>query len=176
MPVVRVDAAFERVHLDETSWVDVTRDWLAEPDELFTALRDGVAWQASRLFRYDHWVEERRLGAMWRPGSPLPHPAPAEVHKALQSRYGVRFNGFGLSLALFCFRLVCIVTRAQCVLNQIRLGISLWCGTLSGCGRCLRSFWRVRFRTACAAPSQCSGKAVIVARHAEIVRLPLACS
>ena len=88
---------FERIQLDEGSWVEVARGWLdADADELFTALRDDVPWQASRLFRYDHWVEERRLGSMWRPGRPLPHPALADVHRALQQRYKVRFDGFGL--------------------------------------------------------------------------------
>ncbi len=87
---------FERIQLDETSWVDVARGWLAEPDELFAALLADVPWQASKLFRYDHWVEERRLGSMWRPGRPLPHPALADVHKSLQQRYKVRFDGFGL--------------------------------------------------------------------------------
>ena len=89
---------FERIQLDETSWVDVARGWVVEPDadELFAALHENVAWQASKLFRYDHWVEERRLGSMWRPGLPLPHPHLADVHRALQRRYKVRFDGFGL--------------------------------------------------------------------------------
>jgi alkylated DNA repair dioxygenase AlkB len=96
MVAVDPEVPFERVQLDETSWVDIARGWVTEADVLFAALRDGVAWQASRLFRYDHWVEERRLGAMWRSGRPLPHPALAEVHRALQRRYKVRFDGFGL--------------------------------------------------------------------------------
>ncbi|HEY2429378.1 MAG TPA: alpha-ketoglutarate-dependent dioxygenase AlkB, partial [Acidimicrobiales bacterium] len=62
----------------------------------FEALRGDVAWRPSRLFRYDHWVEERRLGSYWRPGLPLPHAALAEVQRALQRRYRVRFDGFGL--------------------------------------------------------------------------------
>ena len=90
------DARFERVQLDDTSWVDVSRSWVTGADTLFPALRDGVAWQTSRLFRYEQWVEERRLGASWRPGTPLPHPALAEIHRALQRRYHVRFDGFGL--------------------------------------------------------------------------------
>ena len=89
---------FERIPLDDTSWVDVARGWLPaeQADELFEALRTDVGWQTSRLFRYDHWVEERRLGAAWRTGTPLPHPALAGVHKALQERYHVRFGGFSL--------------------------------------------------------------------------------
>lgn len=95
---IRVDpeAVTERAALDQTSWVDVTRGWLAGADALHEALLTGVAWQTNRLFRYDHWVEERRLGAMWRPGTALPHPALAEVHRTLQHRYRVRFEGFSL--------------------------------------------------------------------------------
>jgi alkylated DNA repair dioxygenase AlkB len=93
---VNPDAEFERVQLDEGSWVDVARNWLLGADELYEALYGGVAWQPSRLFRYDHWVEERRLGAMWRPGTPLPHPALAEVHRTLQRTYKVEFRGFGM--------------------------------------------------------------------------------
>jgi alkylated DNA repair dioxygenase AlkB len=90
------EAEFERVWLDEHSWVDVCRGWLDGAPSLFESLRGGVAWQPSKLFRYDHWVEERRLGAMWRPGTPLPDPALADVHKTIQRRYGVQFSGFGL--------------------------------------------------------------------------------
>ena len=86
----------ERVALDATSWVDVGRGWLAGADELFAALRDGVAWRTSRLFRYDHLVEERRLGSYWRPGAPLPHPALAAITRDLRRRYRVGFEGFGL--------------------------------------------------------------------------------
>jgi alkylated DNA repair dioxygenase AlkB len=96
--VIGVDpnATTERLMLDDTSWVDVTRGWLSGADELYDALLTGVAWQTSRLYRYDHWVEERRLGSMWRPGTPLPHPALAEAHRTLQHRYGARFEGFSM--------------------------------------------------------------------------------
>jgi alkylated DNA repair dioxygenase AlkB len=93
---IDLDAVTERVDLGDGSWVDVTRNWLLGADELFAALRDGVAWQTNRMFRYDHWVEERRLGAAWRPGTPLPHPALAGVHKSLQRTYKVEFRGFSL--------------------------------------------------------------------------------
>ncbi len=87
---------FERVDLDQGSWVDLARGWLRGADQLATELIAGVDWRASQLFRYDHVVEERRLGSFWRPGRPLPHPAVAQVHRALQRRYKVLFEGFGL--------------------------------------------------------------------------------
>ncbi len=90
------DVHVERVWLDGTSWVDVARHWLAGADDLFRQLLDGVRWDTSRLFRYDHWVDEHRLVAAWRPGRPLPHPSLAGVHRALEGRYGVRFPGFSL--------------------------------------------------------------------------------
>jgi len=89
-------AATERVDLDGTSWVDVTRGWLSGADELHSELMECVPWRSSRLFRYDHWVEERRLGSFWSRGRPLPHPALAPIHKAVEKTYGVTFNGFGL--------------------------------------------------------------------------------
>lgn len=96
LPAIAPSCEVERVWLDETSWVDIGRGWLQNSHELFEHLRDNVAWQKSRLYRYDHWVEERRLGSMWRRGQPLPHPTLADVHKGLERRYGVRFEGFGL--------------------------------------------------------------------------------
>jgi alkylated DNA repair dioxygenase AlkB len=97
-PQVDRDAAVERVELSDGAWVDVARGWMAGADELFEALHTGVAWRSSRLFRYDHFVEERRLGAGWRPGTPLPHPALAEATRTLQHRYRARFDGFGMIL------------------------------------------------------------------------------
>lgn len=90
------DVPVERLWLDATSWVDIARGWVRDADTIYEHLHDGVAWQTSKLFRYDHWVEERRLGAMWRPGTPLPHPAIADAHRGLQRRYGVQFRGFGM--------------------------------------------------------------------------------
>jgi alkylated DNA repair dioxygenase AlkB len=90
------DVPVERVELDEGSWVDVVRGWLPEADAVAAALLVEVPWQASRLFRYDHEVEERRLGSAWQAGTPLPHPALAEATRVLQHRYKVRFGGFGM--------------------------------------------------------------------------------
>ncbi len=97
-PALDPAAVFERLWLDGTSWVDIARGWLNGADQVFDALREGVAWQTSRLFRYDHWVEERRMGSLWRPGLPHPHPPQAEATRALRRRYNAPFDTFGLIL------------------------------------------------------------------------------
>lgn len=90
------DAEFKRVELDETAWVDVSRNWLLGADELFAHLLHTVSWQTTRLFQYERSVEERRLGSAWQRGRPLPHPALADVTRAIQRRYRVEFPGFGI--------------------------------------------------------------------------------
>lgn len=90
------DVAVERLELGDGAWVEVARGWLTGADEVYEHLRTEVAWQTSQLFRYDHLVEERRLGAMWRTGMPLPHPALAEATRVLQHRYRATFDGFGM--------------------------------------------------------------------------------
>jgi alkylated DNA repair dioxygenase AlkB len=90
------DAVVERVQLDDASWVDVSRGWLTGADELFEVLLDGVDWQGSRIFRFEKWIEERRLGSYWSRGHPLPHPALAGIHKTLQRSYKATFEGFGM--------------------------------------------------------------------------------
>jgi alkylated DNA repair dioxygenase AlkB len=90
------DAVVERLDLGNGAWVDIARGWLAGADEVFAHLRDEVQWESSRLFRYDHFVEERRLGASWRRGRALPHPALAEATRTLQHRYRVEFSSFGM--------------------------------------------------------------------------------
>ena len=90
------DAPVERLWLDQSSWVDVHRGWISEPAEVYTALAEGVTWAQGRVFRYERWVDEPRLGASGRPGHD-PHPVLREAHRALQHRYGVRFGGYGLA-------------------------------------------------------------------------------
>ena len=93
---VNPSAQVERRTLDDGSWVDISRGWLSGADALYDSLLQGVPWQSSRLFRYDHWVEEKRLGSFWSRGRPLPHPALAEVTRTLQRNYKARFEGFGM--------------------------------------------------------------------------------
>lgn len=93
---IDTDVAVERLELGDGAWVDIARGWLAGADDLYAHLLDEVPWQTSRLFRYDHMVEERRLGAMWQRGRPLPHQALADATRTLQHRYKVQFDSFGM--------------------------------------------------------------------------------
>jgi alkylated DNA repair dioxygenase AlkB len=95
---LRTDAPVERVHLDEASWVDVVRGLLADPAEVFEAVHSSTRWVQGRLFRYERWVDEPRLGAGWRVGQPVAHPILLDVHRHLQATYGVRFDAFALAL------------------------------------------------------------------------------
>jgi alkylated DNA repair dioxygenase AlkB len=86
----------ERVWLDDRSWVDVARGWLLEPDAVYEAVVAGMAWTQGRLWRYERWVDEPRLGASWRPDREPPHPAVLAAHRAVRSRYKP-FGGCGLA-------------------------------------------------------------------------------
>ena len=92
-----VVGALERTWLDETSWVDVGRGWLRDPDDVYAALAEVVPWRQAALWRYDHPRLEHRLSASCRPTLAGPHPAVLETHKALRRHYGVELAGVGLS-------------------------------------------------------------------------------
>lgn len=95
--VIRPDATFERTMLDETSWVDVARGWLADPDGLHRDLLERGTWQERRLFRYETWVAEPRLGGRW-PTDPATEATRHELHRALRNRYRVDLDRGGLAL------------------------------------------------------------------------------
>jgi alkylated DNA repair dioxygenase AlkB len=96
-PAVAEDPVVERIDLGGGSWVDVVRGLVAGADQVYRTLTGGVAWQQSRLFRYERWVEDNRLGAMVRLDQPAPHPVLLDAHRWLTHRYGVRFDGYGLA-------------------------------------------------------------------------------
>jgi alkylated DNA repair dioxygenase AlkB len=89
--------SFERVQLDDTSWVDLSRGWLRDPGEVYDVLAAQVPWRQAALWRYDHPRLENRLSASCRPTLAGPHPALLATHKALRRRYGVELSGVGLS-------------------------------------------------------------------------------
>jgi hypothetical protein len=54
----------ERVQLDEWSWVDVVRGMVVDADAVHDELVSTVAWEQGRVFRYERWIDEPRLGAV----------------------------------------------------------------------------------------------------------------
>lgn len=96
---IRIDegAEPERTWLDDRSWVDVTRGWLQGADDLFDHLAANVEFRPSRVYRYDHWVDEPRMGTWFTPAT-APHPVLLEAQRKLQHRYRARFDGAALAL------------------------------------------------------------------------------
>lgn len=90
------DATFERVTLSAGTWVDLARGWLQGADELYADLVESVSWDQSRLWRYERWVEEPRLGAFFA-ARDAPAPVLQEATRALRARYGVAFDSFALA-------------------------------------------------------------------------------
>jgi alkylated DNA repair dioxygenase AlkB len=96
-PAVAPDARFERVRLDDASWIDVARGWLRGSDALLETLVRTVPWQQRRRRMYDRVVDDPRLSCWYEPGAPLPHPVLGVARDALTRRYGVPFGATGLN-------------------------------------------------------------------------------
>jgi alkylated DNA repair dioxygenase AlkB len=88
--------AFERQWLDETTWVDLARGFVTDPDEAYDHLATTVPWQTNRLWRYEKWVEEPRVSYGYQAGQPAPHAVLDETLDMLQQQYGVKFPGYSV--------------------------------------------------------------------------------
>ncbi|MBK5221314.1 MAG: alpha-ketoglutarate-dependent dioxygenase AlkB [Acidimicrobiia bacterium] len=93
--------SFERLQLDDRSWVDVARGFLDsighDTTGVYDAVEGNAPWQQGRVFRYERWVDEPRLAASYGRGTPAPHPAVTETQRLLQHHYHVQFGGYGLA-------------------------------------------------------------------------------
>ncbi|MCJ7436489.1 MAG: alpha-ketoglutarate-dependent dioxygenase AlkB [Acidimicrobiia bacterium] len=87
----------ERIALDETSWVEVTRNWLRGADTLLDALVPTITWHQGRRRMYDRILDEPRLSRSFSPGDALPHPALAAIQAALIERCAVPLGGMFLN-------------------------------------------------------------------------------
>jgi alkylated DNA repair dioxygenase AlkB len=96
-PVLEAARRFERIQLDERSWVDVARGWLRGADTLFDVLVDRVEWRQGRRRMYDRMVDDPRLSRWFRDADELPHPVLIDARRALEGSYGVPFTGPGLN-------------------------------------------------------------------------------
>ena len=92
-PQVSEQAPFERIALDDESWIDVARGWLLGSDTMLDALIERVDWQQHRRHMYDRMVDDPRLSRWYTRGAPLPHPALVEIGAQLETRLGVRLSG-----------------------------------------------------------------------------------
>ena len=77
----------ERTHLSHGAWIDVQRDWLDAPDEVFTALVQRVPWRSERREMYDAVVDVPRLVHTYLTGDPLPHPVLSRAREELSVHY-----------------------------------------------------------------------------------------
>jgi alkylated DNA repair dioxygenase AlkB len=84
------DVEVQRIDLGRGSWVDVVRSLVPRAQEVHDDLVESVPWQQSRVFRYERYIDEPRLGAV-RSGDDR-HPALVEVGEWLSARYRVPFG------------------------------------------------------------------------------------
>ncbi len=96
-PAVDQHAGFERIDLDEASWIDVARGWLLGADTLLDALIEVVDWRQGRRRMYDRMVDDPRLSRWYPAGDPLPHPALEMIGDALRTHIGVPLGSVGLN-------------------------------------------------------------------------------
>ena len=77
----------ERLQLTRGAWVDVQRDWLRSPSDVFDTLVSRGPWRAERRQMYDRVVDVPRLVHTYLPGETLPHPALAHARDELSRHY-----------------------------------------------------------------------------------------
>jgi alkylated DNA repair dioxygenase AlkB len=87
------DARWERIALDDTSWVDVCRNHLRGADDVLDVVIDSVPWQCGRRYMYDRMVDDPRLSYRAPRPELMPHPVLAQLRDGLSARYGVPLGG-----------------------------------------------------------------------------------
>jgi alkylated DNA repair dioxygenase AlkB len=96
-PVLCADPVTERIELSKGAWVDVVRGFVEAPGPLYDTVVGGVPWSQGRLFRYERWDDEPRMGAWFGLDRPAPDPLLVETTRWLTHRYRVRFDGYALA-------------------------------------------------------------------------------
>ncbi|MDQ1521518.1 MAG: hypothetical protein QOI55_2591, partial [Actinomycetota bacterium] len=86
----------ERLCFDEHSWVDITRGFLPDAKDVYDALVEKVDWRQGRLWRYERWIDEPRMGAGFSARN-IPVPEMVEAQRTIEKRYGVKFPSVGLA-------------------------------------------------------------------------------
>ena len=86
-PALDPAPTIERLELGGRSWIDRSPRWLRGGDELLEPLAAGLRWTAATRPMYGQMVDEPRLGALVRPGSPGSLPLLDEMARVLAARY-----------------------------------------------------------------------------------------
>lgn len=96
----RAFSRLERLHLDDTSWIDWAPGWVSGSDRLFAELLASRRWESRTRWMYDRRVVEPRLTSPWSvaQGVPLEPAVVDELRRALGERYGVVFDSAGFNL------------------------------------------------------------------------------
>ena len=82
----------ERIALgDGRSWVDLCTGFARHPEQLLEQVLETTEWSQGATWRFDHYVDEHRLGA-WISPDTMP-TAVRQTGLHLESRYKVRFTG-----------------------------------------------------------------------------------
>ncbi|HEX3005620.1 MAG TPA: alpha-ketoglutarate-dependent dioxygenase AlkB [Angustibacter sp.] len=91
-----------RTVLSRGAWVDLLPGWVSGSQVLLERLLANVPWYAERRQMYERVVDVPRLLCHYGEGATLPHPALAEVKRALDAHYadelGEPFRTAGLCL------------------------------------------------------------------------------
>jgi alkylated DNA repair dioxygenase AlkB len=87
-PAIRSDAVVSRSDLDEHSWVDLGRHWLAGADRLLTDLAASLRWRCGRRAMYGSMVDDPRLSAAPDLGASGTAPIIRDIVTWLDDRYG----------------------------------------------------------------------------------------
>jgi alkylated DNA repair dioxygenase AlkB len=91
-PALATTAAWERVSLDPTCWVDLAREWLHGGDDLLAELVSSLPWRQGRRLMWGEWLDEPRLStsvSLTDRGQPA---ILVTMARALGRHYGRRFD------------------------------------------------------------------------------------
>jgi alkylated DNA repair dioxygenase AlkB len=82
---------FDRIQLDDASWIDVARGFLSDHTAAFEELLAQVAWSRGSVYTYDHARSQNYSAGSVR--NAAAHPALLLTHKALRGHYGHELLG-----------------------------------------------------------------------------------
>lgn len=96
-PSLRESPPFERIQLDTSAWVDVSRDWVLGGDVLLDRLIRAVPWRQGRRRMWDQVLDDPRLSYWARMSDPPVDDMIPRLHHALEATYRRRFRRPGFN-------------------------------------------------------------------------------